>query len=255
MSSPVQGPVPAGMPRNTNFFSATVNITSRDVDNLNLTLMPLLDIQGFVRSEGPLTEPLKYLRVSLQPERGSGAAPSMKLNDDGTFTLSDVVPDTYRVSVTGVPASTYVKSIDYDRQDASNGILTVFQGGGILTIHLAPGTGQLNASVQDESGSAVYQAAVVIAAVSDVGAQSERVRIHYTDENGRAEVLNLPPGDYKTFVIEDNDEDNRMAQSPEFIAEVGVKAVSVTVHANSPASVELKMLTPDEVGRIRQKLL
>jgi hypothetical protein len=247
--------VPPGAPRNTNFFSATVNITSIDVDNLNLTPLPLLDIQGLVRSEAPLTESLKYLRVTLQPERGSGGSPSMKLNDDSTFTLSEVMPDTYRISVSGVPPGSYVKSIDYDRQDASNGLLTVFQGGGTLTIHLAPGTGRLNASVQDESGGSVYQAAIIIAAVSDVGAQSERVRIHYTDENGRAEVLNLPAGDYKTFVIEDNDEDTRVAQSPEFLAEVGVKAVAVTVHANSPASVDLKMLTADEISRIKQKLL
>jgi hypothetical protein len=59
--------------RNTNYFAATVVVTNKDVDNLSLTPIPLLDIQGVIRSDGPPAGPLKYLRVSLQSERGSAA--------------------------------------------------------------------------------------------------------------------------------------------------------------------------------------
>jgi protocatechuate 3,4-dioxygenase beta subunit len=229
LSSPVQNlPPPNGPPR--NYFAATVIVTGRDVENLNLTPVPLLDIQAVVRSDGPLSDSLKYLRVTLQSERGSGGAPAVKPTDDNTFTLSGVIPDTYRISVSGIPSGAYVKSIDYDRRDASDGTITVFQGGGTLTVHLAPDTGQLIATVQGEAGGSVEQVAVVAAAVSNVGAQSERVRVHYTDD------------------------DIMIAQSPEFLAEVGGKAATVTVHAYSGASADLKMLTTDEILRIKSKL-
>jgi hypothetical protein len=106
--------------------------------------------------------------------------------------------------------------------------------------------------VQNVNGGSVEQVAVVITAVSNVGAQSERVRIQYTDEKGLAQAVNLPPGDYKVFAIEDNDDDTTIAQSPEFLAEVGNKVAAVTIRPYSAAPVDLKILTADE-GPSNQK--
>jgi hypothetical protein len=253
LSTPVPGPLPPNQPPR-NYFAATVSVTSRDVENLSLAPIPLLDIQGVIRLDGPLSDSLRYLGVTLQSERGSGGTPGAKLGTDNTFTLSGVIPDTYRVNVTGIPSGAYVKSVDYDRRDASDGTFTVYQGGGILTIHLAPDTGQLTATVQAEGGGALDQVAIVAAAISNVGAQSERVRVHYTNEKGRAPVFDLPPGDYKLFAIDGTDEDMMIAQSPEFLAEVGAKAVVVTVRAYTGTSADLRMLTADEIRRIKAKL-
>jgi hypothetical protein len=84
--------------------------------------------------------------------------------------------------------------------------------------------------------------------------QQDLVRLNVTDANGRTQARGLPPGDYKVFALEDNDVDTNVAQSADFLTELGGRATPVTVHSGGPDSIDVKIVPADEVRRIRNKL-
>jgi len=65
-------------------------------------------------------------------------------------------------------------------------------------------------------------------------------------------ATNIAPVDYKVFAVEVNAD--TFVQSAVFAAELGTRAVSVTVHSGGLESLDLKLIPAEEVQRIKDKL-
>ena len=78
-----------------------------------------------MRIEGETESKLGSLNIMLQPKEfgphdGGG---SSRINDDGSFTMKNLSPDTYRATIFG-GQNVYTKSIYVGQQEAKNGEVT-----------------------------------------------------------------------------------------------------------------------------------
>lgn len=81
-----------------------VEVGGADVDSVNLTFEPGVNITGHLRWEDKAATPNVRLQVSLeQNEESFGMHPTAEVQPDGSFELRDVSVDYYWVNVTGPP--------------------------------------------------------------------------------------------------------------------------------------------------------
>src|SRR5207248_407059 len=86
-----------------------------NIENLNLTIKPGMELTGQVRIDGQAAATLSNIRVNLRPrDQGNmmfGPTPNSQVKEDGTFTLSNASADQFSFYITGLPDGFYVKSI------------------------------------------------------------------------------------------------------------------------------------------------
>ena len=88
---------------------------SSNIENLNVTIKPGIELTGQVQIDGPATAKLSDVRVTLRPRDQSGMMfgpmPNGQVKEDGTFTLSNASADQFSFFLLGLPDGFYVKSI------------------------------------------------------------------------------------------------------------------------------------------------
>jgi hypothetical protein len=232
-----------------------VAISDRSINGLSLTAVPAGDLQGLVQIDGNVTLSTpgqQPLRVDIQPLNGIGRFQNTDVKDDGTFVLAGTPPADYLINVSGLPKGSYIKSFEYGEQDISDGVLPMSGAGGPIKIHLASDGGQLNATVLTEKGDPAANMLVTIVPQGRLGNRRDLKRITVSDQNGKLQQSGMAPGEYKVIAMDDND--TSLAQSEDFIAALGTKAASVTIHSGGNESVEVKVVSPEEVDQIKSKL-
>src|SRR5206468_12690994 len=93
---------PGGRPPTPPSAIAAVDVTGSDVDNVVLTVLPPMSIQGRVRVEGQAST-MGPMTVSLQPFAGGGMVVGpfpmpAQVQPDGTFQIENVGPGEYQVA-------------------------------------------------------------------------------------------------------------------------------------------------------------
>ncbi len=233
----------------------TVTIADQSIDGLSLTAIPIGDLQGVVQAEGNVslsTPGQQPIRIDFQPANGIGRFQTANLKDDGTFLAPSTPPATYLVMVNGLPKGTYMKALEYGEQDVSDGVLNVSTLGGLLKIHLASDSGQLNATVVNEKGDPVSGVLVNIVPQGRMANRRDLRKVVASDQNGKFQQSGLAPGDYRVVALDGTD--TNLAVAEDFVAELGNNAPSVTVHSGGNESVEVKIVSAEEVDRIKSKL-
>ena len=94
-----------------------------NVENVIVTISPGVELRGEVRAEEPGTLNLTTVRVALRPSDSGpmfGGMPGGTVSESGRFTLSNVQPDRYTVTVTGLPDGFYVQSIRMEEAERSS---------------------------------------------------------------------------------------------------------------------------------------
>jgi hypothetical protein len=242
----------AAQGRNFGHAAATVTVTNRNVDDLQLTLAPVGDVSGSVQADTQLKSPFTTINILFQGTTSADRSVSARVAADGTFKLMGVAPGAHQITVTGVPPDVYLRSLEYDRQDVSNGSVEISQSGGTLTLRLGTDTGRLNLTVQTDKGDAATGTLVVLVPDGRLASRRDLLRTIMTDPTGRSQVSNLAPGDYKIYAIEDTD--LNIAQSVDFQKEIGSKALPITIHSNGLDSADLKLVPAEEIQQIKNKL-
>ena len=213
----------------SNMDAATsVDVRNRNVENAHLALSPGFPLPTRVTIEGappgtPLPGGLTMLIGSSPPTQGT--SPNQPVDPSGSFIIANVGTDDTRVYVLpmlstpvapppGIPDSLqglYVKSATLGGVDVLNAGLR-FNGepDKVLEIVLARNAGSLTGRVEDDQKRPASGVFVVL--TSNIqGARLYRTdmqRTLSTDAEGRFEVKNLPPGDYRLFALEGFEKDS-----------------------------------------------
>src|SRR5262249_54443818 len=137
------------------------------------------------------------VQVFLRSTFNVPSMPRSKVGANNTFTLKNVAPMHYIVSVGGYPDTCFVKSIRYGGQE-----VTAAGGGinsrGTMAVVLSATAGSIDAAVVDGDSKPVPNATVALIAPDGTANRSSS-----SDENGTVSFRGLKPGDYKLMAFED----------------------------------------------------
>jgi hypothetical protein len=201
---------------------AELDVTGNDIPDVNLVLQPAIRLRGRVVFDGQTALP-NTLSVTLTAANGAGGgvAGSTQLGnlyvypapigEDGSFELTGIVPDSYRIS-TSLPASSAwtlrsaivngrdVLDYPFDVGASLNGAVLTFTdkhtqlSGTLVTSANVPAPG--------------YFVAVFPADRALWRWQSRRITSARTGSDGRWILKDLPPGDYLVAALVDLDPDD-----------------------------------------------
>jgi protocatechuate 3,4-dioxygenase beta subunit len=220
-----------------------VEVGDSPLEGIALVLSPGLTLDGTVRMEGTQQNDVPGVSVLLNA-RGDSTFSSTsggRTQKDGTFTISNAAPDTYGVTVMGMPDNCYLKSIRFGDEDAlANGLNLSRGAGASLDIVLSPAAGSVEAVVLDakqQPATGVYVVAVPEGARAD---SQQFYKSAITDPYGRASLKGLAPGDYKLYAWEDV-EPNAW-QDPDFRKQYEKSGESISIRENGRESKQLTVI-------------
>jgi len=231
------------------FGRGTVAVREEDVEGIRLTLAPRAQLTlkvAVAKSERPSTETVDVSAISLtlMAAEGFPFVPSVRRMDLYTFQAAHMPLEKFRLNVSGLPEKMYVKSIRFAGRDATNSVLDLTFGGGIVDILLSRGAGRLTGQVRNEQGDPVSGALVTAWAPGQALAGSfVSVRTANTDQNGTFTLDNLIPGEYRILAWEDVD--TGIAEDPGFLSRFEGEAVTITLRRHAEEQKELKAISRD----------
>ena len=186
-----------------------LDVLDADIEGVSLLLDLGFDVNGRVSVEGQSAPnssgSLAGLRIQLQPDPMIPplTIPAVNPEDDGSFSITGVTSSAYRLSVTGLPSNTYVKSARLGGTDILSGGFRIDSvPSGSLDIVLGSSPGVIDATVVDEKQVAVP---AVTVAIVPAGTQEKRYDIYRSatsDASGSIHLDGVVPGDYRIYAWE-----------------------------------------------------
>jgi len=226
----------------------TIRITDADVNGVSLVRKPLVSVSGTVTVEGSQPDKLD-LQISLsQPNMGGGD----HVGADGKFTLTDVPPELCHLQVFNVPPGKYVKSIRFGDQEVRNSEIDLSNGAGALNILLGADGGEVDGMVETASGQPAAGTQVTLAQAEEYDGRDDLFKRVSTDAAGNFKIPDVAPGEYRILAWESDPQDS--TQSAEFRKPFEGRSVAVTVGPKDKASVQLSVITADDMEKERSKL-
>jgi len=223
-----------------------VQIGASDLNGVSVQMVPGIDLPIQFRAEEDAPIAYQSLRVTLSgsvfPFFGGNSWP---VNESGAAKATQLAPETFRVSVTGLPANFYVKSIRMAERDVTAEGLNLASGGGALQILLSPQAGQVSGVVMNSDGTPLTTATVVVAPANSRDWQdSSRIKTGSVDTSGAYSVGGLPPGDYLAYAFEDLEPG--ASEDPEYLKAFETRASKVTIQAGGNETLKLTAIGSDQ---------
>jgi hypothetical protein len=226
-----------------------LEIGNSDVQNASLIVTPGFSLTGRLAIEGQSTtgnQDLTRIRVNLRPDAAAqvaGAPPASPVQADGTFKLDQVGRDDYRLTVSGMPRNTYVKSARYGAVDVmSDGLRLDHQPTASLDITISTSTGIADGSVQNEKQEVEPNVTVVFVPDAARRSRLDLYRTTSTDATGHFHLEGLPPGDYRVFAW--GEIEMGAWQDSDFLRTFEDRGKAVHISEGGTANIELRVIPP-----------
>jgi len=235
-------------------FNATqkVRVTDADVDGVALTPKPPVTVSGTVTAEGSQPKILN-IRVTLSPVDGTEKGGEGVTSANGNFAIAEVPPEAFDFQITDLPPGKYVKSIRFGDRDANNGLIDLTAGlSPPVNIVLGEDGAEVDGTVQNANGQPVAAAQVTLAPAEEYSSRWDLLKVVVADPRGNFKIKDVAPGEYKIFAWESDPEGS--GQSAEFRKAFESRSVAVTVGPKDKASVQLSVITSDDVAKELSKL-
>jgi hypothetical protein len=231
----------------------TVEVKDTDLDHVEVSVGPGVDVSGRIQVEGKTAEDLHNGITSmvgkLDPQGGQSLAsltPDIdvaSIKSDGTFVFREVPQGSYSVSFFLVPAGFYLGSSGAG--DVLETGITVTRGHSppALELVLNSGAGRIDGTVASEE---LPAPAAVVALIPDgkQRAQPNNYRQALSDQSGRFAVRNIAPGDYTLFAWEQIERGAYF--DPEFLAQYEERGKAVHVEEGGHMTVKLDAIPATE---------
>jgi hypothetical protein len=158
---------------------------------------------------------------------------------DGQFSIADVFPDEYLLTVTDLPDDVYVAAARYGSVDALEAAVSIRNNdaASALQILLDSRGGRLTSAVFDRENRPLPRAQVVLVPDATRRHRPDQYRVIRAGDDGRVTIRGIPPGDYKVLAwenIEPNAHLNR--EYLRSYEDFGI-AVRIASGDNSPVAV------------------
>ena len=181
-----------------------VEVADKSVDRIELRMMPPISISGKFDfdDERPKTRtPPPALRLvdligGAQPERGAA-------HEDGSFTVTDLLPGLYRVALSR--PGIFVRSLRLGMDTTEGNLLDLRNGasGGLLSVVVSSAVGEVTGVVHDSDGPVAH--ARVALSLSDPITERPAVSFTTADASGNYRFGDLAPGKYRLVAVDDGD--------------------------------------------------
>ena len=229
-------------------------VTDRNVENFTIPMNPTVRVGGRISGDGRgAANPnmsgvqLSLLRSSSQIDQRFNA----RLSADGTFTIADVGQGEYDVLVESLPATLYIKSIQYGRREIPAGRLRIGNDPNArLDIALGVSSGVVGGHVMDRAGFPAAGTQVVLVPEQAYRLRPDRYIAGYTDAMGNFQLTSVPPGRYTAFAFERIEPYSyyAFAYDPRVESRFGDRGEPVTIGETGDRMLELKLVPASETA-------
>jgi hypothetical protein len=218
-----------------------VRVGATPPDPIHVVLAPAATMNGTLQVEGDNPPALDSFPIMLEPLGGFVfGRPAAHVNKDGTFTLADVTPGKWRLSLgpSGVP---YVKSLSIGDKDVSPYGFDLAPGAaGPIRILASTKTGRVGASTQ--GGGASF----LLVPTDPERFESGHLRLGATGRGEQATLPRVVPGRYHLFAL------NGSVRSiwhhlPEFVNALGDHAQLVEVSEGQTVQATPERIEADQL--------
>jgi carboxypeptidase family protein len=217
----------------------SIDITKIDVEGIQLTPQPGMDIRGQVVWDPKPSLEKDALILNVRPADSTfqfGA--QARVASNGSFSLRDVPESLYRLSSTGQSPDCYLKSIRYAGMEISGDEFNVIRGTqAILEVTISSRGAHVQGMVKDANG--LPAAGVWVVLVPD---EAHRHEFHLfkqrtTDQYGRFDFRGIAPGDYKLFSWEQVEQN--AWEDPDFLKAFEPKGEGISLAEGDGKSIDL----------------
>jgi hypothetical protein len=183
--------------------------------------------------------------ISLNSLSGGPASMSMlggttsHLAIDGTFLLPRIVPGDYKLSVTGLGPTMYVKEARLEQADIFGGVTIADRVNGLLEVTISSSGGEVDGTIMDAASRPAANVGVVLIPDSQRD-RHELYKTATTDSNGQAMLRGLTPGDYRLLAWEDIEPFSWF--DPDVLKQYEMQGKAVHVKEMSREQIEMKLI-------------
>lgn len=224
-----------------------IDVTGEDVTGIALSVLPPVSLTGKLALDSAATQNLGQVHIALIPggEAMFGSYARANVNADGSFSVPGVDPGEYRVAVQGAPAGSYVASIQYNRQDVTNGAIDLSEGGGgEVDVLLRMGAGEVDGTLESEGSDTAPASGISVLAPEQIAPDGSGTLVGQVAANGSFVIRNVPPGRYFAVVVQ------RLTgiwQNPNFLREIEKEGATVDVQENGRVQVQAPVLSDQDI--------
>jgi hypothetical protein len=208
-SPPAREAAPAPAPRPLSMYAkADVDVNGQDVTGVSLVMQPSLTMSGRFSIDPSAQGTVDWARVrpGLAPVQPSLSASSIaNVTADGSFTLSDVIPNQFRLIV-GLPSGWGVKSATVAGVDFTDAPLTVAPGQnlGDASIVLTNKLASLSGKLVDGAGKGLAYTLIIFSTDRTLWSlRSRRTQQMRAKDTGEYAFSGLAAGDYYFVALSD----------------------------------------------------
>jgi len=181
-----------------------IDVTSRDVANLKISVQPGIDLHGRIKPDPNGSVSLQNVYVQLRPRsypEGLRPISLVSVNSSGEFLLPYLLDGAYSVRLENLPSDAYVSGVHGAKSSSyEEGAFTV-SGNSVppLEIDVSRNGGILEGFVQKPDG--LEWADVIVTLIPDESARlnSGLYKVAKPDSSGHFRITGISPASYKLF--------------------------------------------------------
>ena len=215
-----------------------ISVGNEDFDHVVVEMKPGIELRGRILIEGaPVSS---WPQVALTPSEGLNNSDFAKTDEDGHFTLGGLEPTEYRVNISSLPASTFVKAVRFNGQQEADALIDLASAANpSLDIVISDKVSSISGAVTDSGGAPAGPGLPIFALSRKTGVPLRAE----TDDNGQFSFLRLAPGEYLLAAMGSLFGIGQLGPS-EFFEKLGKL---VTIGEASSITTNLRLTTMDDV--------
>jgi len=219
-----------------------VEVRSRDIENLDLTVMTPAPVPGVIVVDGDKKLSVNGIQVVLTPSGGMNfyGTATGKAQDDGKFVLKNLSPVKYNLALVGLPEGAWIKSVLVSGREVLGKEIDWSSGmSGNMRIVLSGDAATVSGLVQ--RGDVPAGGVTVVLLPADVSKRHDIFdKMATTDQFGSFTIRGIAPMEYKVFAFEDLD--LGAWQDPDLMNDVESLGEKVVSTAGGAVNVQLKSI-------------
>lgn len=219
--------------QNASSAQQKLEVAGADVHGLELALARPISLKGKVLAPNPLPFKAETISIFMQSADNVFGVGAGQVRSDATFEVGGLHDGNYSVHVMGLPDGWYLESARLGGSNVlEDGLAVTRPMQGTLQVSFSSATAQVDGSVADGSKPA-EGVEVRLQPAKDNPFRRDLNQRTTTDQNGRFQFKNVPPGKYQLFVSSEDDSDEDDSKP--------LPAASVDLEKGSHQTVQLSL--------------